>query len=128
MLIEAQCDVIRTSVSAAPPDGYHNPEQLASAMAQLAERYPDLAMVIDLTSEYGVERTAEGRSIFAIKISDNVASDEAEHNILMVAEHHARELAGPETALHTARSLLDEYSQSAEIEELVDSHQIYIVW
>jgi hypothetical protein len=124
----AGCTVVSASTGVPPPQGYHNPEELAAAMAALASRFSDLAEVIDLTRTLGVEPTAGSRSIFALKISDNVAVDEAEQNLLVVAEHHARELAGPETALHVATMLLEEYSKSDTIRTLVDDHQIYIVW
>ena len=41
--------------------------------------------VMDLTKRYKLSKTFKGNHIYAIKISDNVAKPEPEHNILLVA-------------------------------------------
>jgi len=87
--------------------GYHNPVQLHQAFDALVQKYPKYAKIYDITKEYNQEKTVEGRSLYAIKVSDNVAEDESEPNVLIVSNHHARELITPELALNTATRMLD---------------------
>jgi hypothetical protein len=89
--------------------GYHNPEQLMSEFKALQNKYPKQAKVVDLTKMLNTPKTVEGRSLYAIKISDNVDVDESEPNVLLVSNHHARELITPELALHFAKQLLSGY-------------------
>merc|ERR1711907_427462 len=84
-------------------NGYHNPAQLHKEFKMLERKYPNQAKIFDLTKEYKQDKTVEGRSIYSIKISDNVQKDESEPNVLLVSNHHARELITPELALHFAK-------------------------
>lgn len=129
--------------------GYHNPTQLHEAFAALQKKHPGQAKIFDLTKEYKQPKTIEGRSIYAIKISDNVAKDESEPNVLLVSNHHARELITPELALYYAREMLGGYEKATKLEKgdvgednmsaeeveeaqstkkIVDENQTYIMW
>jgi len=64
-----------------------------------------------------------------MKISDNVKADEDEPNVLLVSNHHARELIVPELALHTATELLQGMvSGNKKVKKLVKGHQVYIIY
>ena len=60
----------------AVPSGYYDLATIESRMNGFAASYPNLCRVVDLTAEYGMPTTFEGRSIKAVVISDNVALDE----------------------------------------------------
>lgn len=82
-----------------------------------------------MTDTYGVSPTEEGRHIRALKITERAEVDHRQRqNQLVVATHHARELATPELALRTATKLLEEYTSSPAIKAIVDTTQTYIVW
>jgi len=109
-------------------DGYHNRAELKQHFMDLQKAHPDLAQVMDLTKRYKLSKTFKGNHIYAIKISDNVAKPEPEHNILLVSNHHARELVTPELALYFAQKLLNGYKLDSKIKNAVDNNQIFIVW
>jgi len=110
-------------------EGYHNPEQMHDAFTKLAAKYPSYAKFYSLTQDLEMPKTSGGREIFILKISDNVNDDEDEPNVLLVSNHHARELVVPELALHTATKLLESTDGgSADAKQLVDEHQIYILY
>jgi hypothetical protein len=108
------------------PDGYTPPEEMVEAFAALALAHPGRARLLDLTAMYGAPTTAQGRSLFALKVSDNVGEDEDEPNLLLVAMHHAREIMGPETVLYAARQLLE--GEGEGVEHLLERNQIYLAW
>ena len=126
--------------------GYHNPAEMHDAFTKLAAKYPSYAKFYSLTQDLKMPQTSGGREIFILKISDNVNDDEDEPNVLLVSNHHARELVVPELALHTATKLLESTDGgSADEKQLVcighllldptqsllpqvDQHQIYILY
>ena len=77
--------------AAAEPDfpasnsGYHNWPELVGEIKQAAADYPSIVSVFSIGKSY------QGRDIWMAKISDNVAEDEAEPEVLVDALHHARE-------------------------------------
>ena len=68
------------------------------------------------------------REIWAAKVSDNVAVDEAETEVLFTANQHAREHLTVEMALYTLRELTSKYATDARIKNVVDSREIWIVF
>ena len=67
-----------------------------------------------------------------LKISDNVKQDEnQEPNVLIVSNHHARELIVPELALHIATQLLASTKNvgdsTVDEQKVVQENQIYIL-
>jgi hypothetical protein len=70
----------------------------------------------------------EGRPIRALKISDNVATDESdEGDVLFVALHHAREWVATEMGLYLAEQILTQYASDADLQADVDNLEIWIV-
>jgi len=100
--------------------GYHDPDQLHKAFKKLSEKYPKNARLMDLTAEYKQPKTVKGRSLYAIKLSQNAAVDESKPNILVVSNHHARELITPELVLTYATNLLKDYAKGEELDESGD--------
>jgi carboxypeptidase T len=69
-----------------------------------------------------------GLTIWAAKVSDNVAIDESEPEILFDALHHAREHMTVEQALYTLHLLADNYGSDAKVTNLVNSREVWIVF
>ena len=65
--------------------GYYTHQELVDRLISLANDYPDLVKLISIGS------SAEGRDIWAIKLSDNVETDENEPEVLYTGLHHSRE-------------------------------------
>lgn len=112
----------------APPKGYTHPRELMEKFSEMAKNYSKIAKLINLNKEYNMEPTWDKNEIYALKISDNVEQDEDEPNVLIVSNHHARELITPEIALDTAMQLLINYDKDPAITRIVNENQIYIIW
>jgi hypothetical protein len=114
----------------AVPSGYPDLGQIYQSMSDTAAAYPSIAKVVNLTAKYGVAPTIEGRSLFAMKISDNVDVDEDEPSFLMVMAHHCREIVTPVIALHHIEQLTTLYGSSPGVTQAVNGYEIWIapVW
>ena len=110
--------------------GYLNLDGVNDRLRQIAEAYPAIAQVVDLTATYNTPPTFEGRHIFALKISDNVSVDEDEPAMLVAATHHAREIGTPVIAFEAADRLTAGYDIDPRITDAVNGHEIWIapVW
>ena len=100
---------------------YHTYAEMNALIDSLALANPSLARVDTIgTSLFG-------RSIRAIKISDNVSVDEGEPEILIMGAHHSRELMSVEVPLLFAKYLLENYGTDAAVTGLVDTRAVWIV-
>lgn len=97
-------------------------DELLLELANLQRVFPDLTHVETLGT------SIEGRSIPVLKISDHAAEDDpSEPDVLIVGNHHARELMSVEVPLHLARTLLSSYATDPDIRRLVDEREVWIV-
>ncbi|MCB9883553.1 MAG: hypothetical protein H6834_17330, partial [Planctomycetes bacterium] len=112
------------------PPGYPDLAAVEAQLRGFESSHPTLAQLVDVASVYGPGATYEGRPIWALKISDNVAQDEDEPEVLVVACHHCRETVTPLIALTAIDQLLNGYASNPAIRSLVDEHEIWIapVW
>ncbi len=108
------------------PTGYQNVEEIVAEMTAVAAAYPSICRLVDLTTEYDVAPTYEGRHIYAVKISDNVMATEDEPGFMMVSCHHAREVVTPVLALAAIDKLTSQYGSDPTITQLVDDNEIWI--
>lgn len=106
-----------------PPDAgqYHTYAELQKELTALVSQHAEIAQ---LTS---IGESIEKRQIWALKVSDNVSTDEDEPKILFIGGHHAREWISVEVPFLLAKHLLENYNQSNLIKSLVDSLEIWIV-
>jgi murein tripeptide amidase MpaA len=100
---------------------YHTYAETESTLLALESQYPELASV------EAIGTSGEGRIIYALKISDNVAIDESEPEVLIMGNHHARELMSVEIPLLFAEYLLDNYESDPAVASMVDEREIYII-
>ncbi len=103
--------------------GYHTYDDMIQHINNMATNYPELVSI----SEIGT--SIEGRIIYAVKISDNVATNEsAEEGVAYYdAITHAREPMGLETILYYMWTLLENYGTDPEYTYLVDHRELYFV-
>ncbi|HYI23735.1 MAG TPA: M14 family zinc carboxypeptidase [Candidatus Limnocylindrales bacterium] len=111
-------------------EGYHDYAELEAAIDAAVAARPSIVSKRTIGTSY------EGRSIWAVKISDNVGSDEDEPEVLMDSLHHAREHLTVEMALHIIAVLSENYrSNPANIEnpleqrvtDIVKGREVWIV-
>ena len=102
-------------------NGYHNESAVAALLTQFETNFPALAKKIQIGT------TTWGRPIWALKISDNVATEEPEPRVVIDANVHAREYAPPEVALDIIWQLLYGYTTNATFASWVDGMEIYVI-
>lgn len=100
---------------------YHSYQEVEKDLINLEESHPHLAKVYDIGD------SLERRNIYALKISDNVSMDEDEAEVLFIGCHHAREWISVEVPFLLGKYLVENYDSNAEIKDLVDRSQIWIV-
>lgn len=110
----------------AVPTGYPNLDQIYAQMQAAAAAHPDICRFVDLTATLGVPPTYEGRHLYAVKISANVAEDEDEPAVLIVCTHHARELITPVIGLYTIDQLTSQYGIDPQLTSFVDDNEIWV--
>ena len=114
------------SVAAAdfPPanSGYHTYAEMVAEINQAQADHPDLVEI------FSIGQSHQGRELWAAKVSDNVADDEDEPEILLDSLHHAREHISLEQTLAVLRWLTDDYGSDETVTRLVDSREIWIVF
>ncbi|MEV0560599.1 M14 family zinc carboxypeptidase [Dactylosporangium sp. NPDC050588] len=100
---------------------YHNYAEMTAELNQAVDDHPAILRKSSLGTSY------EGRDIPVIKISDNVAVDENEPEVLYTAHQHAREHLTVEMALYLIKQLTDGYGTDTRITNVVNSREIWIV-
>jgi len=107
-----------------PPShaGYHTDAELAAELAAVGAAHPDIVQL------FTIGRSYQGRPLRAAKVSDNVAVDEAEPEVLIDGVHHGNEHLGAEMTLAAIHLLADGYGSDATVTRLVDSREIWIVF
>jgi hypothetical protein len=99
---------------------YPTYDQYVQMMQDYATAYPSICRL----DTFGT--SVEGRLLLALKISDNVAMDEAEASFLYTSTMHGDEIVGFVLLLRLADTLLKGYGSDNEITGLVDQLQIWI--
>ncbi|MEV4493201.1 M14 family zinc carboxypeptidase [Micromonospora coxensis] len=106
-----------------PPadSNYHNYAELTALVNKVVADHPSIARKISIGSSY------EGRDLMAVKISDNVGTDENEPEILFNAQQHAREHLTVEMAVYLLNLFTDSYGTDSRITNIVNSRELWIV-
>jgi hypothetical protein len=101
---------------------YHNYTEMVTEIKAVAAAHPSIVSVFSIGKSY------QGRDLWAAKISDHVATDEDEPEVLFDALHHAREHMTVEQALYLYHQLVDRYGSDTQITNLVDTREIFIIF
>jgi len=101
-------------------DAYHSYEEIIQWMNTLTFAYSDICKKFDL----GL--SVEGRILSALKISDNVHTDEDEAEIMFDGGIHGDEIGGAENLIRFAQYLCEEYGTNPDITDLVDNREIWL--
>jgi len=104
--------------------GYFTYQEMLDNLDSMASKYPSL---ISLRQPLPGGTTVEGQPIYFVKISDNVATDETEPEVLYTAVHHAREPGGMSQLIYYMWYLLENYGTSADLSALVNSTEMFFV-
>ncbi len=101
--------------------GYHNYAEQNAVVDSTIAAYPALIRRQSIGASY------EGRQLTTVKISDNVATDENEPEVLFTCQQHAREHLTPEMCLYIITELTSKYATDATIRTLVDTREVWVV-
>ena len=101
--------------------GYHTYAEMVADIAAVVAAQPDIAAKVAIGHSY------QGRTIWAVKISDNVAVDENEPEVLFDGLTHADEHMGLEMTLHIMHWLVDGYGTNTRITNIVNSREVWII-
>jgi carboxypeptidase T len=118
-----------TEYPAAPPlsiqgginGDFHSYGEAESDLFLLEQTYPAIAKV------YDVGDSLEGRNLYAVKLSDNVETEENEAKVLFLGCHHAREWIAVDVPLMIAQHLAANYASDSQIRSLLDQSEVWIL-
>jgi hypothetical protein len=100
---------------------YHNYAEMVAVINQAVADHPGI-----ITKQV-IGKSHENRDLYALKISDNAATDENEPEVLFTHHQHAREHLTVEMAIYLINLLTDGYTTDSTIKNLVDSREIWIL-
>ena len=101
--------------------GYHTYAEMVADVNAVALAHPAIVEKLAIGHSY------QGRTIWAVKISDNVTVDENEPEVLFDGLTHSDEHMGLEMTLHIMHWLADGYGHDNRITNIVDSHEVWII-
>ncbi len=101
--------------------GYHTFKTVKETLDTLVTTYPSLVKL----EVYG--QSEEGRNLYALKVSDNVASQEAEPEIMITSATHGDEPMSVEVLLGLLDRLLKGYGNDPRLTRYVNEMQIYFL-
>ena len=101
---------------------YHNYAEMVAEIHATQTAHPDIVALRSIGKSY------QGRTIWAAKISDDVAVDEPEPEVFFDSLHHAREHLSLEQSLALLRWLTTGYGTDTRITNIVNSREIWIVF
>ena len=101
---------------------FHTYAEMSAEVAAVAAAHPDIVQ------RFSIGKSYQGRQLWAAKISDNVATDEAEPEVLFDGLHHSDEHMGLEMTLHILHWLVDGYGTDARITNIVNTREVWIVF
>lgn len=112
--------------------GYRTYADLYTELLNLQSAHPDICKLYDIGDSRGKEYTAPAynnykHDIWAMKVSDNVATEEDEPCIFYMGEHHAREPISLEVAMYILNYLVSNYGTDPTITNSVNSKQIWFM-
>ncbi len=107
---------------------YHSYSSLKAELQNLENNYTNIAKVYDIGDSWEKTHGIADRDILAIKISDNVTTEEEdEPDVLFMGGTHAREWISVEVPFYLAKYLVEHYYTDQKVKQLIDRREIWIV-
>ena len=100
---------------------YHSYPELESDLRLLETSHPELAKLFEIGT------SLEGRKVYALKISRDVALDEHKPAVMILGCHHAREWISLEVPFLYGKYLLENYGQNADVQNIVNTGETWVV-
>ncbi len=112
------------------PDYYTRYGEMLSLLESYAADYSSIARLEDVGDGWGKiynDPDYPSYEVWALKISDNPGTDEAEPVILYTGVHHAREPATLEITLGIIDHLLTNYGLDPDITRWINEHETWVI-
>jgi hypothetical protein len=103
-------------------EDFHTYAEMAADVAAVEAAHPTIV------KRFSIGQSYQGRELWAAKVSDNVAVDEAEPEVLYDGLHHGDEHMSLEMTLAILHWLADGYASDARIRKVVDSREVWIIF
>ncbi len=101
---------------------YPSPAEIEQKLLELQASYPSFLKV------FSIGKSGNGQDIFAVKLSDNVDTDELEPEFKYIANMHGDEIVGRELMILLIEDLAKKYaSGDSQTKSLIDNTEIYII-
>jgi hypothetical protein len=123
--------ILASTLAAAPTNAadfpsydskYHNYAEMVAEIQAAQAAHPDIVAVRSIGKSY------QGRTIWAAKVSDNVAVDQPEPEVFFDSLTHAREHLSLEQSLALLRWLTQGYGTDTRITNIVNTREVWIVF
>lgn len=101
-------------------DAYHSYDEIIELADSLETHFPAIC------KKYIFGTSMGGRQLTALKISDNVETDEPEAEVFFDGGIHGDEIGGPENVIRFARDLCVDYGSDPTITELINDREIWL--
>ncbi len=102
--------------------GFYTFDEVVAQLDTMHSLYPNL-----ITKKDSIGSSIEGRTIWAVKISDNPDINEDEPQVFYNSLTHAREPEGMETVIYFMYYLLENYGKDPEVTYLVNNRELYFI-
>lgn len=111
------------------PSAYRDYAEIVSALTATANVFSSIAMMVDVGDGWGsvYGGSYPDRELWAMKLSDNVAVDEAEPVVMYTGVTHAREPMSGEICMALLNALVSGYGSDPDITAWIDGTEIWIL-
>ncbi len=111
-----------TAFTSGSMGGYYTLAEMNQKIDDLITMYPNI-----VSNKTTIGTSIEGRPIYAIKISDNPNTDEAEGEALYTSLHHAREPNSMMQIIFFMQYLTENYGSDTRITDLVNAREMWFI-
>ncbi len=133
--IQTEAQVKNKLVAGKALDGYRTYEDVLLELQQIEAANPGICKLYDIGETRGKEYSLGGNSNYdnynheswALKVSDNVETEEDEPAIYYFGAHHAREPISVEVTMYILNHILANYGSDPDITYDVNNKQIWFV-
>ena len=101
--------------------GYYTHDEIVDRLYDIASNYPNLTNLISIGN------SAQGRDIWAIKLSDNAQYDEDETEVLYTGLHHSREPMSYMNLFYFMDWLLENYESDLLAQHLLNNRELWFI-
>ena len=101
-------------------DQWHSYQDIINLADSLEQEFPDIC------KKYSFGTSLGGRQLVALKISDNVETDENEAEVMFDGGIHGDEYCGSENIIRFARDICIDYNEDPDITYLINNRETWL--